>query len=125
MSNRRIKMDIGLVYSTTSEQFETILGKIRDYIAADERVDHSVTEMVHMVAFNASSVDINLYYFTITKDWVAWRDIVEEHMLVFMKIVEEAGSSFAFPSQSIYVEGLEGDNLSVVNAALDPQESKV
>ena len=67
-------------------------------------MDHNVTEMVHLVAFNASSVDINVYYYTKTTDWLSWRAIVEEHMLAFMKIVENAGSGFAFPSQSIYVE---------------------
>lgn len=123
MTNRRIKMDIGLLYSTTSDQFDTILENFRAFIAADERVDHSVTEMVHLVAFNASSVDINLYYFTKTTDWVAWRGIVEEHMLAFLKIVEEAGSGFAFPSQSIYVEGLE-NNKSALGAALQLDESK-
>ena len=110
MTNRRIKMDVGLVYSTTAAQYEAILEGFRKFIATDDRVDHSVTEMVHMVAFNASSVDINLYYFTKTTDWVTWRDIVEEHMLAFIKIVEEAGSSFAFPSQSIYVEGVSETN---------------
>ncbi len=107
MTNRRIKMDLGLVYGTTSDQFERILSRIRDFIAGDERVDHGVTEMAHLVRFNASSVDINLYYFTKTTDWVAWRKCVEDHMLNFMRIVEEEGSAFAFPSQSIYVEGLD------------------
>ncbi|MEE2999828.1 MAG: mechanosensitive ion channel family protein [Pseudomonadota bacterium] len=106
MSNRRVKMDIGLIYSTTSDQFETILKNIRTFISEDDRVDHSVPEMVHLVAFNSSSVDINLYYYTNTTDWLLWRNIVEEHMLVFMKIIENAGSGFAFPSQSVYVEGL-------------------
>jgi MscS family membrane protein len=125
MTNRRVKMDIGLVYSTTSDQFEAILQKIRSHIAEDDRVDHSVTEMVHLVAFNASSVDINLYYFTKTTDWVTWRSIIEEHMLAFMKIVEEAGSSFAFPSQSIYVEGMEDLKINNVDAAAQLQESKI
>jgi len=106
MSNRRVKMNIGLIYSTTSDQFETILKNIRTFISEDDRVDHSVPEMVHLVAFNSSSVDINLYYYTNTTDWLLWRNIVEEHMLVFMKIIENAGSAFAFPSQSVYVEGL-------------------
>ena len=104
MSNRRVKMDIGLIYSTTSDQFETILNNIRAYLSEDDRVDHNVTEMVHLVAFNSSSVDINVYYYTKTTDWLSWRAIVEEHMLAFMKIVENAGSGFAFPSQSIYLE---------------------
>ncbi|MFP6712835.1 MAG: mechanosensitive ion channel family protein [Rhodospirillales bacterium] len=124
MSNRRIKMDIGLVYSTTSEQFERILDRLRTFIADDDRVDHDVIEMVHVVAFNASSIDINLYYFTKTKDWVAWRGIIEEHMLAFMKIVEEEGSSFAFPSQSIYIEGATEPMLDPLGALAQPQESK-
>jgi MscS family membrane protein len=116
MSNRRVEMDIGLVYSTTSDQFETILRNIKTFISEDDRVDHSVSEMVHLVAFNASSVDMNLYYFTKTTDWVLWREIVEEHMLAFMKIVADAGSNFAFPSQSIYVEDLNNTEKSYPNS---------
>jgi MscS family membrane protein len=124
MSNRRVKMDIGLVYSTTSDQFETILSNIRTFISEDDRVDHSVTEMVHLVAFNASSVDINLYYFTKTTDWLLWRKIVEEHMLAFMKIVDSAGSSFAFPSQSVYVEGLNQSDRNNLTTISQMDESK-
>jgi len=124
VSNRRVKMDIGLVYSTTSDQFEIILNNIRTYISEDDRVDHSVTEMVHLVAFNASSVDINLYYFTKTTDWLLWRKIVEEHMLAFMKIVDSAGSSFAFPSQSVYVEGLNQSDRNNLTTISQMDESK-
>lgn len=106
MSHRRIKMDLGLTYDTTAAQFETVLAGLRSYIAADDRVDHTQTEMVHMFEFGASSININVYYFTKTTDWVEWRSIVEEHMLAFMKIVEEAGTGFAFPTQSIHLEGL-------------------
>ena len=87
MSNRRIKMDIGLTYNTTSGQFESILSELRNFIASDNRVDHEVTQMVHLVGFNESSIDINLYYFTKTTDWNEWRSIVEEHMLGFIKII--------------------------------------
>ena len=88
MSNRRIKMDIGLTYDTTSEQFERILANLKAFIAGDDRVDHSVTEMVHMTKFSDSSIDINVYYFTTTTNWEEWRSIQEEHMLSFMRIVE-------------------------------------
>ena len=125
MTNRRVEMDIGLVYSTTLDQFEKILDQIRNFVAKDERVDHSVTEMVHLVAFNSSSVDINLYYFTKTTDWILWRGIVEEHMLEIMKIIEASGSSFAFPSQSIYVEGIDETKIGALNLAFQPEESKI
>ena len=102
--NRRIKMDIGLVYGTSNEQFKTILVKLREFIASDDRVDHSVTQMVHMVGFGASSIDINVNYFTKTTDWEGFRGIVEEHMLAFIEIVENAGSSMAFPTRTIHIE---------------------
>jgi MscS family membrane protein len=70
-------------------------------------------------------VDINLYYFTKTTDWILWRGIVEEHMLEIMKIIEASGSSFAFPSQSIYVEGIDETKIGALNLAFQPEESKI
>jgi MscS family membrane protein len=123
MTNRRVKMDISLTYSTTSEQFQNILNEIRTFIAKDDRVDHSVSEMVHLVALNASSVDINLYYFVKTTDWILWRDIVEDHILAFIKIVECAGTSFAFPSKSIYIEESQHDKSNHFNSSSGTEES--
>ena len=112
MTNRRIKIDLGLDYSTSTDQFKSILNRIKKLIADDDRVDHSVSEMVHLVNFNSSSIDINLYYFTKTTDWVLWREIIEDHMLKFIGIIEEEGSSFAFPSRSIYIEGVNQGDLT-------------
>ena len=111
MTNRRIKIDLGLDYSTRTDQFKAILIRIKKLIADDDRVDHTVSEMVHLVNFNSSSIDINLYYFTKTTDWVLWRGIIEDHMLKFIGIIEEEGSSFAFPSRSIYIEGVNHEDL--------------
>ncbi|MBL6864380.1 MAG: mechanosensitive ion channel family protein [Rhodospirillales bacterium] len=111
MTNRRIKIDLGLDYSTRTDQFKAILIRIKKLIADDDRVDHTVSEMVHLVNFNSSSIDINLYYFTKTTDWVLWREIIEDHMLKFIGIIEEEGSSFAFPSRSIYIEGVNQEDL--------------
>jgi MscS family membrane protein len=63
-----------------------------------------VVQMVHLVNFSASSIDISLYYFTKTTNWVEWRQIVHENILEFKRIVEREGAAFAFPSQSIYLE---------------------
>ena len=68
-------------------------------------MDHSVTEMVHMTRFSESSIDINVYYFTTTTNWEEWRSIQEEHMLAFIRIVEEAGANMAFPTRTVHVEG--------------------
>jgi MscS family membrane protein len=104
--HRRIEMDLGLTYDTATEQFGRIVERIRAFVGGDGRIDHDTTEMIHMVRFNASSIDINLYYFTKTTNWAEWRQIVEDHILALMNIVEEEGSSFAFRTRSIHVDGL-------------------
>jgi MscS family membrane protein len=104
MSKRRIRMTIGLEYRTSRDQIEKILTRIRDFIASSEEVVQTGTQLIHMVEFNDSSIDILLYYFTKTTVWAEWMDIRERHMLEFMRIVEEEGAGFAFPSRSLYME---------------------
>ena len=107
MTHRRIKMVIGLEYKTTAKQMEAIVDKLRDFLKNDEDVAQTdVAQMVHFSDFGASSINIDLYYFTKTTDWVTWRDIRNRHIIAFKRIVEEEGAAFAFPSQSLYVESM-------------------
>lgn len=108
MFARRVKMTIGLEYSTTANQLENVVDRIREHLKANPEIaqpeDVSVVQMVHLVGFGGSSIDISLYYFTVTTGWADWRRIVHENMLTFKHIVENEGAAFAFPSQSIYLE---------------------
>lgn len=105
MTHRRIKMVIGLEYRTTAKQMEAIVEKLRTFLKEDADVAQTdVAQMVHLSDFGASSINIDLYYFTKTTDWVTWRDIRNRHIIAFKRIVEEEGAAFAFPSQSLYVE---------------------
>ena len=42
--------------------------------------------------------------FTVTDDWSEWLKVKERLALVIKEVVEKNNASFAFPSQSIYVE---------------------
>ena len=108
MTNRRIKMTLGLEYRTSAQQLENILERLRNFIANDENVEVKgpVAQMIHLTEFADSSININLYYFTKTTDWEEWRQIRSDHILAFKKIVEDEGAGFAFPSSSLYVEQL-------------------
>ena len=57
-----------------------------------------------VTSFNDSSIDIMLYCFTVTTNWGEWLAIKEQLAYRIKEIVEGAGSGFAFPSQSLYVE---------------------
>ena len=119
MTNRRVKMTIGVEYNSTAIQLKNIINRIREYLKSNPAIAQPETEqvvqMVHLVNFGASSIDISLYYFTKTTNWVEWRSIVHENILEFKRIVEGEGAAFAFPSQSIYLESLPSELKSVQN----------
>ena len=101
---RRIKMNVGLTYSTTEKQVITIVEEIKYMLHSHKGISHQDTLLVNFDAFGDSSLKIFIYAFTATANWEKYLDIREDVHLKIMKIVESNGSSFAFPSQSIYVE---------------------
>ena len=103
---RRIKMTIGVTYDTNSEQIENILNDIRTMLRSHENIAQKETMLVNFKAFGDSSLDIFIYTFTNTANWARYMDIKEDVNLQIMKIVENNNSSFAFPSQSVYVESM-------------------
>jgi MscS family membrane protein len=103
---RRIKMHIGLTYSTNSTQIIKIMADIKKMLKGHEGISQSDSLMVNFDTFGDSSLNIFIYTFTKTANWAKYLEIREDVNLKIMKIVEDNGSSFAFPSQSIYVESL-------------------
>ena len=104
--SRRVRTYIGLVYSTTREQMENILRDIREMLANHPRVSKEENFYVHFEVFGDSSLNVLLQYYTDTADYAEYLKIVEDINLKIMEIVERNGSSFAFPSRSLYVEKL-------------------
>jgi MscS family membrane protein len=116
MTNRRIKMRLGLEYRTRRDQVTRIMQRIKDYLQNHPDIETKVVTFVYLDEFNESSIDILLYYFTKTTNWEEWLRIREENMLEFMKIIEDEGAAFAFPSQQLYVEKLPvGDKSPTTN----------
>ncbi len=101
---RRIKMTIGLTYSTTREQMVNILKDIRRMLKEHPRIAKDQLLMVYFTDFGSSSLDIFIYCFTDTADWEEYLAIREDVNLRIMEIVEKHGASFAFPSRSVYIE---------------------
>ena len=108
---RRIKMHIGLTYSTNSEQIVQIIDAIKLMLKEHEGISQKDSLMVNFDSFGDSALNIFIYSFTKTANWANYLDIREDIHLKIMKIVEENGSSFAFPSQSIYVEQMPSENV--------------
>ena len=109
MTQRRIYWSIGVEYRTTKEQLGSIIQDIREYLQnhPDFETDPGkVKTFVYLDSFGASSIDILLYCFTKTTVWGEWLAAKERLAYKLKDIVEGHGSSFAFPSTSLYVESL-------------------
>ena len=105
-TNRRINWVIGLEYRTTSDQLTKIKSEIEDYINSSNLFVKSGDTFlsVKIEQFAASSIDIRLICFTKTKHYLEWMKIKDVLAITIKSIVEKNKASFAFPSQSIYVE---------------------
>jgi len=106
MTHRRISWAIGVEYKTTTEQLAYIRDKTLAYVLNHPEFAKppEVTTFMRVDAFGPSSIDFKLYAFTITTNWTEWLRIKEDLAFELKKIVEEAGTAFAFPSQTIYVD---------------------
>jgi MscS family membrane protein len=108
MTHRRIYWKIGVEYRTTVEQLRQIRDSIEQYILESEYFAKppKIPMFVRIDRFSDSSIDIMVYCFTKTTEWGKWLEIKETLAYRIKEIVEETGSAFAFPSQSLYVETL-------------------
>ena len=106
MTHRRIYWKIGVLYSSSVDQLKQIRDQIEEYVLTNDDFAKppEVATFVRIDSFNASSIDIMLYCFTKTTDWGEWLVIKETLAYQIKTIVEGAGSDFAFPSTSIYLE---------------------
>jgi MscS family membrane protein len=111
MSHRRIYWKIGVLYDTTADQLREIRDGIEAYILGDEAFakPEDVATFVRIDSFNDSSIDIMVYCFTKTTVWGEWLAVKEQLAYRIKEIVEGAGSAFAFPSRSLYLEAVPAD----------------
>ena len=95
---------INLQYDTTVDQLKNVRNEIEEYIKKNEDYKTELGYAVRVDKFAESSIDMYIRCFTKTDKWEEWLAVKERLAIQIKQIVEKNGSSFAFPSQSIYVE---------------------
>ena len=104
ITNWRISWIITLQYDTSVEQLKTIRDQIEDHINKSEDYEVKVGVAVRIDKFSDSSIDLYIRCFTKTDSWNEMLKVKERLAIEIKQIVEGNKASFAFPSQSIYVE---------------------
>ena len=115
--HRRIRWLIGLEYKTSIEQLKKIRDEINKLIK--ENNDFAKNEnsgfFVRIDSFSDSSIDMLVQAFTVTNDWSEFLKVKEQLAVSIIEIVEGNDASFAFPSQSLYVESFPKDSSEIFN----------
>ena len=97
-----IEATIGLRYETEPDQLRYVLASLREMLHAHPRIDRE-TVRVRFVGYGASSLDIQIRVYALTREWNEFHAIREDVFLRLNKIVDEAGTGFAFPSRTLYL----------------------
>ncbi len=108
---RRVVLQIGVIYQTTPDQLDAIPAEIEKIIAAREKCRF---DRAHFYRFNDSSLDFEIV-FHITEP--AYVTLMAERHAVGLGIIRrfaEMGVEFAYPTQTSFTAGLDG-------RALDPR----
>lgn len=103
-TQRRVEQVIGLTYSTKPDEMEALVEEIRRLILSHDQVDPT-SVIVQFRDFSASSLDIWMVYVVKDPDFLKHMQLRQKINLAIMREVDARGLSFAFPSQSVYLEG--------------------
>ncbi len=102
---------LGLRYETTSDQMRFILVELRKILYAHPRVDPDPAR-VRFLGYGDDSLKVELFAYCYAVDWNEFLGIQEDINLRLAKVIEDSGSGFAFPSQTLYLakdQGLSQD----------------
>ena len=99
---RLYRPTIGIRYDTSPDQLRFILSRLREMLLSHPRVSRKEL-YVRFIGFGGYSLNIEMFVNLKTGDWRTSLAIIEDLNLRIMEIVDESGSSFAFPSQTAYL----------------------
>lgn len=99
---RLYQTTLGLRYETTAEQLRFVIANLREMLFAHPEVSPEKLH-VRFDGFGPSSLDVVVFAYIRTPDWLEYLAIREDINFRIIDIVNDAGTGFAFPSQTTYL----------------------
>jgi MscS family membrane protein len=118
---RLMRTTLQLRYETTPEQMRYILIKLRELLLGHPMVSAEPAR-VRLTGFSAYSKDIEIYGYLKCTEQPEFLAIQEDLLMRIEDIITEAGSGFAFPSQTAYLardKGLDDERRNEAETQVD------
>lgn len=127
MSNRRIYETIGIRHADVS-QMTTVVSDIRSMLENHEDIASDQTLIVNFLAFSPSSLDIMVYAFTKTTQWVRFHEVKQDVLLKISDVITGHGGHVALPTQTLHLSEdtrlPESENIRFVEQDRDEPEDR-
>ena len=102
MQNRRIKTWVGVRYDDASK-LKKIVADIKEMIETHAEIDTKQTKIINFDQFGPSSMDILVYCFTRTTNWIRFHEVKQDVYLKIVEIIENNKAEVAFPTTTIHM----------------------
>lgn len=99
----RFATTVTLVYRTTAAQMEAVLQGFREVLTAEKQLWPDAV-VVRFAALGDWSLNVDVEAWFLVGDVNEFRAVRERVLLGFMKVVEQAGTGFAFPTQTVELQ---------------------
>lgn len=102
MEQRRILFTLGVTYDTPSEKLRQIPDLIKAIVGG---VEDTTFGRAHFSSYGPYSLNFEVVYFVLSSDYDRYMDINQQINFKIKEAFERLGVEFAFPTQSILLEG--------------------
>ncbi|MCG3204650.1 MAG: Low conductance mechanosensitive channel YnaI [Elusimicrobia bacterium] len=103
MDRRRIVFKLGVTYTTSVQMLEEIPSLIKRII---QEAGGTTFDRAHFSSFGDFNLLLEIVYYVESADYNRYMDIQQEINLAIKKEFEKRNIQFAFPTQTLHVEGL-------------------
>jgi len=109
---------LGVRYETSADQMRFLLLELKKLLVGHPKV-HPDPARARFVGFGAFSLDIEIFAYVMTRDINEFLAVREDLLLRIIDLVENSGTGFAFPSQTIYTASDSGIDADRGKAAME------
>jgi MscS family membrane protein len=96
------KTVLGLRSETSPDHLRYVLSEIRRILYSHPKIE-TKTVRVRLIELASSSINVELVCYVMTQDFNDFAAVREDLLLRIMHLVEDSGTGFAFPSQTLYL----------------------
>lgn len=97
---RRLDCNFGVLYSTTANQIQQIVSDLKNYVAHHPEM-LTPNCYIGLGGFGDSSLDIFVTVYSVKTPWAEFCEVRQTFLLEIMRVVENAGTGFAFPTRTL------------------------